>query len=115
MVTVSWRFIITKQENHKSRLFKVRQWWHIHLIPAPRRQRQAEFEASLVYRVGSRISQSYTQNLGSKHSPLRCSLTPTPTKKQKQKQKKPTSSNISMDTLSRHVKAILGEISGFEL
>ena len=39
-------------------------WWCAHLIPALRRQRQAdlwEFKASLVYRVSSRTARAVTQ------------------------------------------------------
>jgi hypothetical protein len=39
-------------------------WWHIPLIPAPRKQRQedlCEFEVSLVYKVGSRRASAVTQ------------------------------------------------------
>jgi len=41
------------------------QWWYAPLIPALRRQRQAdhcEFEASLVYRMSSRIAKATQRN-----------------------------------------------------
>jgi hypothetical protein len=40
---------------------RARQWWHIPLIPALRRQKQMDlckFEASLVYRVSSRTARA---------------------------------------------------------
>jgi hypothetical protein len=39
-----------------------RQWWHIPLRPTLGKQRQAEFEASLVYRVSSRIARAMQRN-----------------------------------------------------
>ena len=45
------------------------QWWHVHLIPSPRRQRHAElceFKASLVYRARCRIARATQRNPASK-------------------------------------------------
>ena len=45
------------------KIFTAGQWWRTPLTPALRRQRQAdlsEFEASLVYRVGSRTGSKAT-------------------------------------------------------
>ena len=49
-----------KEEMTKSlrEIQEARQWWHTPLIPALGRQKQAEFEASLVYRVSSRTTLS---------------------------------------------------------
>jgi hypothetical protein len=44
-----------------------RQWWCTPLIPALGRQRQAEFEASLVYRVSSRSARAIQRNPVSKN------------------------------------------------
>ena len=38
------------------------QWWHTPLIPALGKQRISEFEASLVYRVSSRIARATQRN-----------------------------------------------------
>jgi hypothetical protein len=43
------------------------QWWRTPLIPALGRQRQAEFEASLVYRVSSRTARAIQRNPVSKN------------------------------------------------
>jgi hypothetical protein len=37
-------------------------WWQLSLIPALGRQRQADFEASLVYRVSSRTARATQKN-----------------------------------------------------
>jgi hypothetical protein len=37
-------------------------WWRTSLIPAPGRQRQADFEASLVYKVSSRTARVTQRN-----------------------------------------------------
>ena len=49
----------------KNKSFKARHWGHMPLIPAVRRQRQAdlwEFEASLIYRVCSRTDWATQRN-----------------------------------------------------
>jgi hypothetical protein len=47
--------------------FLAEQWWRTPLIPALGRQRQASFEASLVYRVSSRIARTIQRNPVSKN------------------------------------------------
>jgi hypothetical protein len=42
-------------------------WWRTPLIPALGRQRQAEFEDSLVYKVSSRIARATQRNPVSKN------------------------------------------------
>jgi hypothetical protein len=44
----------------------IREWWCMPLIPALRRQRQPDFEASLVYKVSSRTATSILRNPVSK-------------------------------------------------
>jgi hypothetical protein len=39
-----------------------RQWWHMPLIPALGKQRQVDFEVSLVYRVSSRTARATQRN-----------------------------------------------------
>jgi hypothetical protein len=65
----------------------VRQWWRSPLIPALRRQRQADF--SLVYRVSCRTARDTQRNPVSKKT------------KQKKERKKRKERNWELDVLAR--------------
>jgi len=46
------------------------EWWHMSLIPAPRRQRQVDlfgFKVSLIYKVSSRTARATLRNPTSKN------------------------------------------------
>jgi hypothetical protein len=58
-------FVQYENKEFKNRC-KAGQWWCTHLIPALGRQRQADFEASLVYKVGSRTARTIQRNPVSK-------------------------------------------------
>jgi hypothetical protein len=63
-------------------------WWRTPLIPALGRQRQPEFEASLVYKVSSRTARATQRNPVSKNKKQKTKNKKQKTKNKKQKNKK---------------------------
>jgi hypothetical protein len=68
-------------------MYQAGRWWHTPLIPSLGRQRQqiSEFEASLVYKVSSRIARAIQRNPVSKNQKIKTKTkTKTKTKQKKQ-------------------------------